>query len=315
MTGLLAGTYTVTASCGICTSPATTVAIIEPSPIAITGQVNLATCTGNNGSISTSVSGGKAPYTYLWSNGVTTPDLTGLLAGNYTVTVKDVNNCSENKLFTVGQFNGSIVVHTKNVHTSTFDISGPGLSANTYQSGPSASPVTICPSFQGTGLNRFQINIAGADGVNPLAISIQYNSSYDLLSVDILKPGNIFVPLSTDYYTINNSEIIFYSRKNCQASTLSELNLNLDLKEGLFVTPNATINKKFFINGLSAVQADGHAISLSIFDKNNVAVSNVSTADYSWCGCNSANQVMSGSYKFVLTIDGKKYEGQFIVVE
>ncbi len=43
-----------------------------------------------NGSISTMVTGGTSPYTYLWSNGATTSNLGGLAAGSYTVTVSDV---------------------------------------------------------------------------------------------------------------------------------------------------------------------------------------------------------------------------------
>ncbi|MGD1845367.1 MAG: SprB repeat-containing protein [Salibacteraceae bacterium] len=39
------------------------------------------------GAIDIEVSQGKSPYTYAWSNGATTQDLTGLAAGIYTVTV------------------------------------------------------------------------------------------------------------------------------------------------------------------------------------------------------------------------------------
>ena len=47
----------------------------------------------NNGSIILTVSGGVAPYSYLWSNGLTTKDLSGLTQGNYKVTVTDFNGC------------------------------------------------------------------------------------------------------------------------------------------------------------------------------------------------------------------------------
>ncbi|MEM6770388.1 MAG: gliding motility-associated C-terminal domain-containing protein, partial [Bacteroidota bacterium] len=42
------------------------------------------------------VSQGMAPYTYAWSNGDTTRQLTGVGAGVYTVTVTDANGCSAN---------------------------------------------------------------------------------------------------------------------------------------------------------------------------------------------------------------------------
>jgi len=47
----------------------------------------------NNGSIILTTSGGVEPYSYLWSNGATTKDITGLTQGNYNVTITDVNGC------------------------------------------------------------------------------------------------------------------------------------------------------------------------------------------------------------------------------
>ena len=41
----------------------------------------------------TSLSGGRTPYTYRWSNGQTNSIISNLSAGNYTVTVTDGNGC------------------------------------------------------------------------------------------------------------------------------------------------------------------------------------------------------------------------------
>jgi hypothetical protein len=53
------------------------------------------TCFGSaNGTIFTTVTGGTAPYTYLWSNGKTTKNINLLQAGIYGVVVTDTNNDS-----------------------------------------------------------------------------------------------------------------------------------------------------------------------------------------------------------------------------
>ncbi|MFT4754947.1 MAG: hypothetical protein ACI85Q_002511 [Salibacteraceae bacterium] len=47
-----------------------------------------------DGSVSASATGGMAPYTYVWSNGVTTATVNDLCIGNYSVTITDANGCS-----------------------------------------------------------------------------------------------------------------------------------------------------------------------------------------------------------------------------
>ncbi|HSY75245.1 MAG TPA: T9SS type A sorting domain-containing protein, partial [Bacteroidia bacterium] len=49
--------------------------------------------TGTMGSISISDSGGTTPYTYSWSNGATTSNITNLNAGVYNITVTDAGGC------------------------------------------------------------------------------------------------------------------------------------------------------------------------------------------------------------------------------
>lgn len=53
------------------------------------------TCAGvNNGQITLNVVGPKPPYTFLWNNGRTTSNLTGLSAGTYTVVITDFVGCT-----------------------------------------------------------------------------------------------------------------------------------------------------------------------------------------------------------------------------
>lgn len=52
-------------------------------------------CNGStNGTINLVVSGGTPPYTYLWNDGATTEDRSGLGAGIYSVVVSDSGGCT-----------------------------------------------------------------------------------------------------------------------------------------------------------------------------------------------------------------------------
>jgi gliding motility-associated-like protein len=53
------------------------------------------------GALNLTASGGTAPYTYLWSNGAKTKNLTNVPGGNYTVTITDSRGCQGIRTFTV----------------------------------------------------------------------------------------------------------------------------------------------------------------------------------------------------------------------
>lgn len=98
ITGLAAGTYSVTVADGnSCTgSLADDVAVGQPDAVSVVlDGTTQPTCYGDSdGAADISVSGGTGPYTYLWSNGGTTQDATGLIAGTYSVTVTDNVGCT-----------------------------------------------------------------------------------------------------------------------------------------------------------------------------------------------------------------------------
>jgi hypothetical protein len=105
LTGLPAGVYGYKViDANGCTTIGS-VAVNEPLPVSVTASVNDATGTGN-GSIDLTVDGGTPGYTFQWSNGATTEDLSNLLPYDYTVTVTDANGCSTTQLFTVGTTTG-----------------------------------------------------------------------------------------------------------------------------------------------------------------------------------------------------------------
>ncbi len=58
---------------------------------------------GNSGTVISNVSGGLLPYTYSWSNGSVTPNLSDLVAGTYTLLITDLNGCNLNAQTIVNQ--------------------------------------------------------------------------------------------------------------------------------------------------------------------------------------------------------------------
>ncbi len=50
---------------------------------------------GGDGAISSTVINGEPPYTYEWTNGATTQNISGVSAGSYGLTVTDANGCTD----------------------------------------------------------------------------------------------------------------------------------------------------------------------------------------------------------------------------
>jgi len=101
ISSLIPGTYSVTVTdINLCVVEGSFV-VNEPQILASTTNANTPyggyhiSCTGaSDGNGSVTPTGGVAPYSFLWSNGQTTSNLTNVTANNYTVTVTDDNGCT-----------------------------------------------------------------------------------------------------------------------------------------------------------------------------------------------------------------------------
>ena len=95
-TGLTSGTYSVVVTdasgCSV------TLTVLVPGAPMLNSNVNYtpSSCfTCPDGSAITNIIGGTLPYTYKWSpGGQSTPNITGILPGAYTVCVTDANGCT-----------------------------------------------------------------------------------------------------------------------------------------------------------------------------------------------------------------------------
>ncbi len=95
-TNVAAGTYGYTISDANGCQVSDTVTILQiGSTIAVADSAFNVTCNSmNNGRMVALAFGGTGPYTYSWSNGATTPQITGLSPGTYSVTAADASGCT-----------------------------------------------------------------------------------------------------------------------------------------------------------------------------------------------------------------------------
>lgn len=195
--------------------------ITQPPQLVLSGSVTNVTCYGDDdGSINLSVTGGVAPYEYLWSNGAATEDLTALVPGRYKVTVTDANGCIKTLNFSVtqpaqliaseshvlplcyGDTNGSITL-----------LVGGGVTPYTYAwTGPSVNPTSQNQTGLGSGLysvtitddNGCQVSITNIDlEITPIVATVNFvltdpNTGEGTISVDGASGGTAPYEYSLD---------------------------------------------------------------------------------------------------------------------
>lgn len=105
VSGLTAGSYTITVTDAKGCKNTSTKIVSQPDPITISFVPTHVSCfSESDGSVNTMVSGGTSPYTYSWNvGGIKTADITGLKIGTYILTVTDNAGCKSSKAVTITQ--------------------------------------------------------------------------------------------------------------------------------------------------------------------------------------------------------------------
>ncbi len=140
----------------------------QPTALSVTSAVSPAACFGGNtGSVTVTVSGGTNGYSYSWFPiGATTPTVSSLSAGVYSVTVTDANGCTSSVSSTVGQPNALVVALATTPAlcnglangTANVNVSG-GTSAYSFSWFPSGSTAASATGLS-AGWHRVTINDA-----------------------------------------------------------------------------------------------------------------------------------------------------------
>ena len=175
--GLTAGIYTINVTDNNNCPGTTTVTITQPSSavsVANSAQTNVLCFSQSTGSATVAASGGTGPYTYTWTpgnlNGATQSNL---LAGLYSVTVTDANNCPATLNVTITQPTSAVNVTTSstsatcgsNNGSATANATG-GTGAYTYSWSPGAgSGSTISNLSSGS----YTVTVTDANGCTATA--------------------------------------------------------------------------------------------------------------------------------------------------
>ncbi len=104
LSGLSPGTYNVTVTDAFtCTKTGSVTVAGKVAPTIAPTSTDVSCNGGQDGAISLSVTGGRPPFTYLWSNGNSTPAISNLAAGTYTVSITDNDGCITTASYTLAQ--------------------------------------------------------------------------------------------------------------------------------------------------------------------------------------------------------------------
>ncbi len=110
--GLGAGVYTVTTTDSNQCTDIQSITITEPAALTLSLSSTAETGSGaNDGTATVNGGGGTGSLTYVWSNDETTPQITNLAPGTYSVTITDDNQCTIEGEVSIGSFDCALTIN------------------------------------------------------------------------------------------------------------------------------------------------------------------------------------------------------------
>ncbi len=226
VSGLSAGLISVTVTDANGCSVVDSCAINDPSGLlTMTSVPTRLTCSGDSsGSIDLTVSGGSQPYSFIWSNGSTTEDISGLSAGTYFVTIDDgLTSISSDSIFVTQPF---VLNAQQYCYTPSFVGANDGVSVvhsvtggnggNTYLWSNGATTASI------TGLSPgvFDVTVTDALGctdTNTCSVSNPIVGDNCLNTILICDTGTFDTPDMSSYHSSGTVPSCFGSGQNLTA--------------------------------------------------------------------------------------------------
>ncbi|MFT4753177.1 MAG: hypothetical protein ACI85Q_000715 [Salibacteraceae bacterium] len=165
---LMAGTHTVTVYDANLWPATATVTITEPVALMATTSTTSSTCGVPSGSATANVTGGINPYSYLWSDGQTTPVASALVGGGYTVTITDANSCMLVAMATVSDIGApSITINVDSIVSCFGGSNGVFTASATGGSIPYAfvwSSGGVTATESGLAMGTYDVTLTDASG-------------------------------------------------------------------------------------------------------------------------------------------------------
>ncbi len=351
LTGLNAGSYSVTITdLNGCTSLATAVLSQPVSGIALSGEVVDQDCvSGSQGSISLNVSGGAPGYSFIWSNGSLTQNLTNVSPGNYSVIVTDNNGCSASGNYEIGgtsdfvmQASGSTTICTGEMVTLIADSSN-----GTYQWFYNGEPLNGATGLQfitpAAGVYTVSLmNACGTFMSDEIEVTVKSIGNVSVSNTQIICPpetaqliatgGNTYEWTPASYITFTTIPDPYVSPLNtttysvqitnewgCKTSLSTEVAVVCDtlLVPTGFSPNNDGVNDGYIIDGIGNYPGN----KLWVYNRWGKLVYKAHDYNNSWdavgnvSGVSMGQKVPSGTYYFILDLnDQSKPRAGYLII-
>ena len=227
---------------------------LTQSNITVNPTIINPSCNGlSNGQINTQIIGSNPPYTYNWSNGVTTQSLSNVGAGIYDLTITDSLGCIKNESFNL------------------------------------IEPPIFSPIINSNNISCFGANDGFIQVVNePSSTTYLWSNLSTNSSISNLSSGNYSVNVTdsngcvlTEFFNISepNEIIVSSTFENVSCNGNNDGNINLNISGGI---SDYTVNLPPFFqvlsNGISSFSTQNTlgpgTYNYSVIDSNNCTVSN-----------------------------------------
>lgn len=329
VSGLSGGTFTVTVTDSKGVSATSTYTITDPPVLVVNATTTPPSSGASDGSINVTVEGGVKPYVFVWNTGSNTEDVSGLAAGNYTVTVTDANLCSKVSTFSLGDLGVNVAVTNVNCagdatgSVNTTPTSGTGPYTYRWSSGATTQNISNLKAGQ------YGLTVTDAAGksfttnltvTEPIRLTASINLSGSLATANASggttpytfkwTPTNFTTPTAT--LPDGAHTLLVTDAKGCQATASKLVGIPGECYDGkTVITPNGDgLNDNLII--LCADQLDNR---IEIFNSYGQLVYSQENYSNDWDGRDRSNSTLAdGVYYWVMRVtldngDKRIYKG------